>query len=558
MSATRADDPARALSEMAAAGAENAQQAAFEESSKVAQIFSGIFFAALALWLLGSNTTKLAFVQRAALEKRLTVCCFICTYVALFSAFFNFFQLTDVDNIALSYQQGYTMDLCRPVEWICTCPFLQLILVLMGGSKIPEYRRILMPMLAEGVLITGLISTVAPSTPIRIVFYALSCVFFGILIYFNIKQVKEYSSGAESLTQGDSEYRKATLIMICTWFPFPFWYLISPEGLNLVKNITIVQVGWAFFNIKAKFSLIFYIQRIKDLYCNRLKTKNELKGMGNRLNNHAMPKLAGNMSPPIMGNMSPPMMPLDFPQGEAWAPDPNMQSAAMAYQLAESEKSREKLGAVVMETMNFLGMSDHTDRFINLLDEAGIRSVADCEKLDERMCRTMQLPHDLITALQRRVRVWKLEMQDEAEVAMEKGEVHYMMENMNRQMPGMMGPPMPGMGMGAPFGIMPNGGSGSGGGGNGVAFMGMMGNRPQQNIGIQMGSALEPPLEEDGPDGGGSGVQESTAEFSSKVSEMEKRLMCAIEGVVKTTEQRGEMRGMEGRLTQLMAQLQTK
>lgn len=48
-----------------------------------------------------SNGTKLAFVQKAALEKRLTVCCFLSTYVGFFSAFFNFFQLTAVDDVIL-------------------------------------------------------------------------------------------------------------------------------------------------------------------------------------------------------------------------------------------------------------------------------------------------------------------------------------------------------------------------------------------------------------------------------------------------------------------------
>lgn len=37
-----------------------------------------------------------------------------------------------------------------PQEWIMTCPLMQLALVLMGGSRIPEYRRMLMPGLYLG------------------------------------------------------------------------------------------------------------------------------------------------------------------------------------------------------------------------------------------------------------------------------------------------------------------------------------------------------------------------------------------------------------------------
>jgi len=70
------------------------EEKSFEEAEKVAQIFSAIFFTGLGLWLMFANGTKLSFIQRASLEKRLTVCCMINTYIAVFSAFFNFFQLT--------------------------------------------------------------------------------------------------------------------------------------------------------------------------------------------------------------------------------------------------------------------------------------------------------------------------------------------------------------------------------------------------------------------------------------------------------------------------------
>merc|ERR1719454_2452426 len=63
-----------------------------------------------------------------------------------------------------------------------------------------------------------------------------------------------------------------------TWVPFPVWYIVSPEGVGYVTSIATVQMGWAFLNITSKFSLIFYMQRIKDNYCNRLKVRREMKG----------------------------------------------------------------------------------------------------------------------------------------------------------------------------------------------------------------------------------------------------------------------------------------
>lgn len=83
---------------------------------------------------------------QAALEKRLTVCCFLgagapkgsraCSsclevYVGAFSAFFNFFQLTEagrpitfepslqVDDVLLDRDSSFTLDFSRPLEpWI--------------------------------------------------------------------------------------------------------------------------------------------------------------------------------------------------------------------------------------------------------------------------------------------------------------------------------------------------------------------------------------------------------------------------------------------------------
>lgn len=49
----------------------------------------------------------------------------------------------------------------------------------------------------------------------------------------------------EGFTQGDSEFRKATILLIVTWAPFPLWYFFSPEGLSIITNTLIVQLGWA-------------------------------------------------------------------------------------------------------------------------------------------------------------------------------------------------------------------------------------------------------------------------------------------------------------------------
>eukprot|EP00929_Paragymnodinium_shiwhaense_P026511 TRINITY_DN1576_c0_g3_i1.p1 TRINITY_DN1576_c0_g3~~TRINITY_DN1576_c0_g3_i1.p1 ORF type:complete len:909 (+),score=285.37 TRINITY_DN1576_c0_g3_i1:70-2796(+) len=370
------------------------QSDAFEDATLVSQIFSGVFFTGLGVWLLFANGTKLSFVQRASLEKRLTVCCFINTYVAVFSAFFNFFQLTDVDNFYLPRQTQFVLDMSRPIEWIVTCPMMQLVLVLMGGSRIPEYRRWFMPMLSALILCCGTTSMLLDG-PTRFVpfFVGFSIALF--MWFHNAKQIQEHSNDDETMFYGDSEFRKASVLLIATWFPFPCWFLISAEGLGLITNVLIIQVGWAFLNIVSKFTFIFYIQRIKDNYCSRLKVKREMTGMMSMSTQMQMANLG--------------------PGGDGGG----------TFEERESRKTQGELNAVVVETMTFLGMAQHTDRFARLLARAKIRSNEQVEELTKEQAEELQLPWDLISALQRRIHVWSLEMRDEAEIELERGERHY-------------------------------------------------------------------------------------------------------------------------------------
>eukprot|EP00443_Scrippsiella_acuminata_P095742 CAMPEP_0115575066 /NCGR_PEP_ID=MMETSP0272-20121206/1846_1 /TAXON_ID=71861 /ORGANISM="Scrippsiella trochoidea, Strain CCMP3099" /LENGTH=563 /DNA_ID=CAMNT_0003009797 /DNA_START=75 /DNA_END=1764 /DNA_ORIENTATION=+ len=93
----------------------------------------------------------------------------------------------------------------------------------------------------------------------------------------------------------------------------------------------------------------------------------------------------------------------------------------------------ERLVAVVVETMNFLGMAQHTERFLNLLRDAGISQIEELEELDKKQCETLQLPYELVEAVLERLRVYKLEMQDNAEMALDRGEVHYMKAKVERR-----------------------------------------------------------------------------------------------------------------------------
>merc|ERR1719426_546238 len=83
------------------------------------------------------------------------------------------------------------------------------------------------------------------------------------------------------------------------------------------------------------------------------------------------------------------------------------------------------LSACVVETMNFLGMAENVERFLRLLQQAKIWCLEDILYLTKEDCMDLQLPWDLITALQKRTKVWRMEMIDDAEKGLEIGEKHY-------------------------------------------------------------------------------------------------------------------------------------
>jgi len=358
---------------------------AFELGSRISQIFCGCAFTALSFYLVTSNTTRLSYIHRASIEKRLAVCCQLSLIVAALSAFLNFFQLTELDNWALGGQRQFTVDVSRPIEWILTCPVMQLSLVIMGGPRIPDNRRVIMPLSSAVVLFLGGTTLFLDVPYTYICFVVAFCVHMSAM-YLNRLQIIEHSRGVEGLFSGDSEFRRATLILMLTWIPFPTWFFLSPEGIGLVDNVVIIQLGWAFLNITSKFTLIFYLQRIKDNYMIRVKMKRSMQQNKSGAGFHASEKRGYDDATP---------------------------------------ESNSELCALVLETMTFLGMAQNADRMLKLLAEAKVFSLDQIEHLDKKDCDEKQLPHDLICAIQSRYKVWALEMVDDAEIGLEAGEKFY-------------------------------------------------------------------------------------------------------------------------------------
>merc|ERR1719160_2365610 len=102
-------------------------------ASTISVFFSAIFFMLMAFYIIYSqNETELSVVKRSSLRKRLDYSITVNLYICFFSCLFNTVQLGDQDDFRIG-DLNHTLDLGRPIEWIMTCPLMQLCLPLLGG-----------------------------------------------------------------------------------------------------------------------------------------------------------------------------------------------------------------------------------------------------------------------------------------------------------------------------------------------------------------------------------------------------------------------------------------
>jgi bacteriorhodopsin len=245
---------------------EQAEMAILKEASDVSVLFSGVFFFFLGVIICSDSiATDLHLVQRSILKKRLEFSLAVCLYICFFSCLFNFVQYGDDDDIALeSYDNRDVpvLDLARPIEWILTCPLMQLCIPIIGGENVKDYRRTSMPLNAVVNLCFGLCAMFSQDLYQKLTFYLCGVSCFLVLCYQMNCCIMESSGGAESMFWGSSVVRKLVLITASTWVPFPIWYALSPEGFNIIPNAAAMKIAVAFLNVFSKGVFIFYLSRV--------------------------------------------------------------------------------------------------------------------------------------------------------------------------------------------------------------------------------------------------------------------------------------------------------
>ncbi|CAE8618039.1 unnamed protein product [Polarella glacialis] len=239
----------------------------------------------------------------------------------------------------------------------------------------------MMPLLTASMLLCG-VAAMFSAGAMSWAWFAFGFMLWSTFTYFNIQQIAEHSDGEEGFLKGESDFRKLSVIVILTWFPFPCWFIVSPEGLGLVWDITIIQVGWAVLNVISKFGFILHLQHVKTRYCQKLEATRELYVLDDAGTAAAL--------------------------GEGG--DAGSKSKAHNFEVdmdkTEEDEGIEKITCLVRETMVSLCLTSHCDRFLKLMIDSGVTSTDILERLTQDRSCDLNLPWSLVEAVMKR---WKAE-----------------------------------------------------------------------------------------------------------------------------------------------------
>jgi bacteriorhodopsin len=358
------------------------EQEQMKSASRISVMFSSAFFFLMSVWLM-SHQTEMNFgiVQRSILGKRLDFCMTLSLYISFFSALFNAIQLMDDDNLVIETLKGedLVLDLGRPVEWMLTCPLMQLAVPILAGEKIPDSRRVSMPLLAFTVLSFGLLSTIASNIALKALMYSGGVLFFMAMLWQMNACIMEASNGGESLLSGSSFLRGLVVIIASTWIPFPIWYALSPEGFDIIQDAAGMKVAVAFLNVFSKGSFMMYLARIRTDHQTRQKT---LVAVGYIEEGNGVSKVNDSVS----GKNNP-------------------------YASKDSEMDKVTC-MLVKEVLECMGRSKDTDNVLQCLAAHLVTNNDDILALTKEYCAEIDMPWGLILALKSKIRSYNIQLGD--------------------------------------------------------------------------------------------------------------------------------------------------
>jgi bacteriorhodopsin len=357
---------------------DDVEQAILVEAGNVSVLFSAIFFFFVGVWIVaGALQADLHIVQRSVLKKRVEYSMYVCLYVCFFSCLFNVMQFGPQDDVVLDHvdaRDEVILDIGRPIEWILTCPLMQLVLPIIGGEKVPDYRRWTMPLNAFVVLSFGLAASLQTQLPIKLGFYFSGVMCFCVMLNQMNRCIVDASDGQENMCVGKSFMKNLTVIVAATWIPFPIWYALSPEGFNIIKNAAGMKISVAFLNVFSKGAFIFYINRVRAELDVREKAiaQARLKAEG-----------------------------ADIEEGKE---DMGL--------LGQPSVLNKNTAEIIRDVLKSMGREADFDAVKAVLEAHMITSSDDILVLTATYCQSITLPWGFVSACKQRIRAQKVEMQD--------------------------------------------------------------------------------------------------------------------------------------------------
>jgi bacteriorhodopsin len=350
------------------------------EASNVSVLFSAIFFFFLGCLIVSQHIqADMHLLQRAIMKKRLEYSMFVCLYICFFSCLFNCIQYAPQDDHVMEHVRSRdtaVLDIGRPIEWILTCPLMQVILPILGGERVPDWRRTTMPLNSVVVLIFGLLASLQTHLPFKLAFYFCGISCFGVLCHQMNRVIVESTCGAENLLWGRSIIRQLVVIVVLTWIPFPIWYALSPEGFNVISNSAAMKISVAFLNVLSKGLFIFYLMRVRA----DLETKESV------------------------------LAEIKVTEDNTGGKKEN------AYNVDGEEIEKTKMSAplavVIHDVLRAMGREADLEPLKNLLENNMITSKEDLMVLTPEYCESVSIPYGFVTACKQRIKQQRVQNAD--------------------------------------------------------------------------------------------------------------------------------------------------
>lgn len=237
-------------------------------------IFAASVFLVLLAYAIsgGQNLSKL---QRAPLASRLqfvnVVNMYVCFCTFIFYLGHIFGHMVHIDQNALN---KITL-----AEYLVTCPFMQLSLAVLGGPNCKDKHRGEVASLTILVLGFGCAATVVETPPLKFLCYGFGFALFVALGRVMNFLVREHSENKMALFRSPLNaepcpYKKLAEKIFLSWLLFPLWWLMSPDGFNLVTSSTVNMMVQTVLSVAAKGAYVLMVRLLLDKYGNTSATAN--------------------------------------------------------------------------------------------------------------------------------------------------------------------------------------------------------------------------------------------------------------------------------------------